>query len=100
MTSKKKNWWGKLEGWQKGAIIGALFGALAFPMAILGVIGVHLIPLSLYGVYTSLFGAMILPSIILIKLGVMVAGDQALLIAIPGWALIGGIIGHLFETLK
>lgn len=36
MKNKTKSWWKKLKGWQKGGLVGGLFGLITSPCALAG----------------------------------------------------------------
>ena len=81
---KKGNWWGKLQMWKKGAILGSIFG----------IIGSYIPLLWWYG--GGGIVSFIPPTPSLYSLGFYY---YLLLLAIF-WTLIGAIVGYLIDKYK
>jgi len=100
MATKKKNWWGKLEGWQKGAIGGAIWAFMVLPLVLLSRIlwnsGGSEVACNLANGLLSLISA---PYTILfcgLELPPFIAGA----IIILAWGLIGAIVGYIYGFSK
>lgn len=99
IDTKKESGVSRDKWTKRGAIIGGIYGSLAYPLLIFLMSGGSSAAPLIGQVLATILYTMYLPAILAGKLG-MDFGLFGFVIMVIGWSLIGTLIGHLYDKTR